>query len=172
MPSGLAMHCHHDILFEWVWDFDERVADIKANKPEEEQELRLRLFKMVPAKLMPGYGSGLLAAVDKALAVVDKALAALDRAWAASDKAGVAYDKARVAYETARAAYYKAGAAYDKAGTALDRAWAAFNEARAAYDKVWAAYSEKYAKELDTLHEKLCPNCPWDGETIFPSPPN
>ena len=33
--------------------------------------------------------------------------------------------------------------------------------------KAWQTYEHKYAKELAELHEKLFPDCPWDGFTIF-----
>ena len=56
----------------------------------------------------------------------------------------------------ARAACLKAGAAYDKARAAYDKAWAAYDKARAAY-----------LPEIEALHAKECPNCPWDGKTIF-----
>ncbi len=43
-------------------------------------------------------------------------------------------------------------------------AWAAYDKARAAYDKA----RENHREELEALHAKECPNCPWDGKTIFP----
>ncbi len=95
--SGLAFHCHHDVLLEYVYDYDERVRFIKENKPEKEQELRLRLFQMIPDEFIPGRDSP---------------------EWAAYDKAGAAYDKAN-------------------------------------------------RKELEALHLSLCPDCPWNGRTIF-----
>lgn len=51
--SGLAFHCHHDELFEWVTDYQERVDYIEKRKPQSEQELRLRLFKMIPEDRIP-----------------------------------------------------------------------------------------------------------------------
>ena len=78
-------------------------------------------------------------------------------AWAACDKAWAACDKAWAACDKARAAYDKAWAAYDKAGAAYDKAWAACN-----------AVLQKYADELEALHAAQCPDCPWDGKTIFP----
>ena len=81
---------------------------------------------------------------------VDKAGAALVKARAALDKARVAYVKAWVAYVKARVAYVKAGADVDKALAALDKAIA---------DNLPA---------IMALHDKECPNCPWDGKTIFP----
>ena len=139
VKSGLAFHVHHDKLYEWCWGYDERVACIKSCKPEREQELRLRLFKIIPSDRMPGLESA---------------------EWAAYDKARAAYDKAWAAYDKAWAAYVKAWAAYDKA-------WAAYVKARAAYDKAGAAYEKAYSQELEVLHKELCPDCPFDGRTIF-----
>lgn len=130
--KGLAFHCHHYELVEYVHDYDERVKFIKENKPKGEQELRLRLFKMIPEELIPGKDS---------------------KEYDAYRKAGDAYVKARDAYRKARDAYYKVWVAYDKA-------WDAF-------DKAWDAYQKKYRKELEKLHSKLCPDCPFDGHTIF-----
>lgn len=116
-----AFHCHHDVLAEWCWDYDGRVRAIKRDKPTEEQELRLRLFKLIPIDRVP---SDLL-------------------------KAGEAYYKAVKAFDKAREAYDKAGKAYYKARGAFDKA-------------VFTALPL-----LEELHRELCPNCPWDGKTIF-----
>lgn len=48
--SGLSIHCHHDVLVEYCYDYDERVASIKKEKPKNEQEIRLRVFKILPKK--------------------------------------------------------------------------------------------------------------------------
>jgi len=85
-------HVHHDLLFEWCYDYDERVKYITDHKPIEEQPTRLRLFQ--PVQNVPG---GL---------------------------------------NKAREAYHKAGEAYDP--------------------------------EMKALHSIECPNCPWDGVSIFP----
>lgn len=97
MKSGIAFHCHHDKLFEYVYDYDERVKYIKESKPKNEVDLRLRLFKMIPEDLLPGRES-------------------------------IKWKK---------------------------------------YIKAWRAYIQKYEKDFITLHEKLCPECPWNGESIF-----
>ncbi len=34
-------------------------------------------------------------------------------------------------------------------------------------DEIWEAYDKAYQQQLVALHVELCPNCPWDGETIF-----
>ena len=129
--KGLAFHCHHDELVEYCHDYDERVRFIEVNKPKDEQELRLRLFKLIPDDLVPGKDS---------------------KEYAASAKAWEAYGKAR-------ATYGKAWEAYEKAWVASAKAWEAYLARE--------AYLAKYGQELDALHEKLCPDCTWDGETIF-----
>ncbi len=58
----------------------------------------------------------------------------------------------------------------DRLPPELDKAWEAYDKAREACDKAWEAYDkarEAYMPELIKLHEELCPNCPWDGKTIF-----
>ena len=144
--SGLAHCCHHDRHWEYCYDYDERVKFIKEHKPKSEQELRLKLFFIVPDKLVPGKDS---------------------EEWEACVKAREAYVKAREAYYKAWEAYVKAREACDKAREAYDKAWEACVKAREAYVKAREAYFKKYSKELDELCHKLCPDCTWNGETIF-----
>ncbi len=99
--EGLAFHCHHGTLFEYCHDYQERVDYIKNRKPKNEQELRLRLFKMIPDELLP-------------------------------------------------------------------KGWEKVDKAIGAYNKAWDAYVAKSQKELQELHARLCPDCTWNGETIFP----
>ena len=120
--SGFAFHSYHDILIEYVTDYDKRVEIIKRNKPPEEQALRLRLFRLIPEDRLP---TELI-------------------------KEGVAYGKAKDAYGKAKDAYGKARDAYNKA-------WDAYVKAKDACEP-----------EINKLHEELCPNCPFDGKTIFP----
>ena len=109
--KGIAFHCHHSILLDYVHDYQERVDYIKNHKPKDEQELRLRLFKMIPEDRLP-----------------KKGLAAYDKAWDAYIKAGDAYDKARDAYNKAWATCVKAGDAYIKARDAYNKAWATYGK--------------------------------------------
>ncbi len=46
--KGFAIHCHHDILVEYCYDYQERVKAIKETKPKNEQAIRLKLFKILP----------------------------------------------------------------------------------------------------------------------------
>ena len=134
--SGLAFHCHHDALIEYVYDYAGRVESIKLYKPKEEQELRLKLFQMIPLDRLPQKGLK-------------------------------AYDKAREAYYKTREAYYKARESSDKTREAYDKAREASDKAWEASDKVWEAYYKANEKEIEKLHKELCPDCPWDGKTIF-----
>lgn len=120
--SGFAFHVHHDVLFEYCTDYEERVNYIKANKSADEVDLRLRLFKLIPTKRLPSI---------------------LKEAEEAFNEAGKAYDEAEEAFYEAEEAFYEA--------------WEAFDEA-------WEAYET----QIIQLHKELCPDCPWDGKTIFP----
>src|SRR3990167_6773417 len=45
--SGMAVHCHHKILFEYCYNYQERVDYINQHKPENERKVRLERFKML-----------------------------------------------------------------------------------------------------------------------------
>ena len=96
MTMSILMHGHHaDNLFTVGRELDERIAQIKAEKPAAEQALRLALIQDVTA-LLPQ---------TKAWAALAKAEAAYVEAWAAYVEARAALDKARAALDKARAAY-------------------------------------------------------------------
>ncbi len=117
MQIKLAFHCHHGELVEPVYDYQKRVDYIKQYKPKDEQELRLKLFRLIPEDRIPGQDS-----VE----------------WEASNKAWEASNKAREASN------------YGKL-----------------FIKAWGVYILKYQAQLEALHKELCPDCPWDGKTIF-----
>ena len=50
-------------------------------------------------------------------------------------------------------------------GEAYDKAWVASGKTWAAYDKALSQHKD----EIEALHAKECPDCPWDGQTIFPN---
>ena len=151
VEAGFAFHVHHDILMEFCWDYDLRVTEIKRNKPKNERKLRLRLLQRVPDTRLP---LALVRAKDACI----EAEAASNKARDACIKAEDAYKKARDAYsKTARDARNKA---YDASVKAMD----AYNKAKDACIKAM----DTYKPEMEKLHQELCPNCPWDGKTIFP----
>src|SRR3990170_3104268 len=135
-------HIHHEVLLEWSDDIQERIDFIQAEKPKHEVEIRLRLLKPVQGALPPK----------------------LVKAGDARGKAEDANAKAWDAYVKARDAYVKAGDARDKAKAAYDKAWDAFGKDWDAYRKA----DDKYLPQIEALHALECPDCPWDGFTIFP----
>ena len=152
--SGFYWHVHHDVLFEYCYNYDERVNFIKANKPKKEIPVRLNLMQPVKGKLPEE--------VVKTRKACGKAQEAFDKAWEAYGKASEAYDKAWEAYGKARDAYVKASEAYYKAREA-------YGKAREVYDKAWDAYEkalENNRDYLNKLHSKECPDCCWDGRKL------
>ena len=67
----------------------------------------------------------------------------------------------------AEAVHGQAWATYDRAKAAYDQAWATYDRAKAAYDQAYRAY----LPAIEALHAQECPECPWDGCTIFPEKP-
>ena len=62
-----------------------------------------------------------------------------------------------------------------------NRLWAERERLRAEANRLWDEADwlwddadrllTAHAADLDALHAAQCPDCPWDGETIFPHPP-
>ena len=99
IKSGLSIHCHHNILVEHCYNYDERVEAIKRDKPQNEQEIRLRLFKLLPKEAieeLPTAWRKAYAEWHKACVEWDKADAEWDRAWVEWHKTCVEWRKARV----------------------------------------------------------------------------
>jgi len=70
-------------------------------------------------------------------------------------------------------AYVDAAKVHKKASdlNAPDRFWDVYIEACEGYDLAREAYYQALIDNMPAvleLHTKECPNCPWDGETIFP----
>lgn len=103
---GLAFHCHHDELIEYIPSinaFKGRQDHIKWRKRRSEVKLRLRLFKMIPLERMPQEG------LEEFMGNLENGLL-----WKDTE------------------------------------------------------YYEKNKEFVEALHKELCPDCPWNGETIFP----
>ena len=134
-------HIHHDVLVEPATEpIENRIEYIEEYKPPEERELRLRLLRPVQGVLPK---EALLA--------------------------GDVYDKACDAYTKAESHYRKILRS-DDTEIALDTAHKRLNRAIAMTHTAWSAYLKATDKvpAIEALHAKECPNCPWDGETIFP----
>jgi hypothetical protein len=134
--SGLAMHVHHNILFEYCWDYNERVGVIKRNKPKNEQKTRLKLFKMLPDE-----------AINEMPEPVKKAYANRRKAYADCKKAYTNCKKAYTNWKKANADWKKANADWEKATTDLQKATANW-------------------KDKEAWHTKWCGCQEWDGKEI------
>jgi len=138
--AGFYWHVHHDMLLEWCYDLEERIDYIKKLKPADEVETRLKWMQPVEGKLPK--------------AVIE---------------AGKAYCKAREVYRKAGETYWEAcyaeekvGEAYGKAREAYRKAWKPYCKAREPYHKALRDHKD----EVEALHDKEHPDCPWDGKTL------
>jgi hypothetical protein len=171
--GDMVWHLHHEILCEPLTEpFENRVAYIKAEKPKHEVATRLRLMKPVKDQRTAKEADAVRAKVySEAHAVRDKvyseAHAVRDKAYS---EAYAVWAKALSAADAVRAkALSEAHAVRDKTYSEADAAWdKAYSEADAAWDKAYSEADAVWDKALGPLHAKECPNCPWDGRTIFP----
>jgi len=88
--SGMFWHIHHDVLYEWTNDIQERIDYIRKEKPQDEIKTRLRLMKPIKGNLPDEF---------------DKAQEAYVKAWEAYVKASEAYVKASEAHDKAWEAF-------------------------------------------------------------------
>ena len=152
IKSGLAIHCHHDILIEHCYDYDERVRVIKRDKLQNEQETRLRLFKLLPKK-----------AIDELPAEVRKAYAEWRKAYAEWCKAYAEWRKATAEVRKAYAEVRKAYAEWCKAYAEWCKAYAEWCKATA---EVRKAYAECRKADQEAWHKKWCGCKEWNGKEI------
>ena len=168
MPLEFAWHLHHDVMVEALTEpIEVRAAFIEKYKPSEEVPLRLRLLKKVQGALP--------AEVVQAEEARDQAREACAQAREACVQTGEARDQAREAcVQTGEArdqgeAYFQAREARDQ-GEAYDQASKAYFQAREAYNRAGGACvqaRDACTPAIAALHAQECPDCPWDGRTIF-----
>ena len=148
-PSKWGWHIHHEILCEErLYPIEERIAYILTSKAPKERALRLRLLRpVIDDAMVPIWKT-----YDDAMAAIQKTYA---DAMAAIQKT---YDDAIApiwkTYDDARAAIQKT---YDDAMAAIQKT----------YDDAMAAIWKTYADAMAAIHARECPNCPWDGKSIF-----
>ena len=64
----------------------------------------------------------------------------------------------------------EAGAIYDEAAAIRNEAFTTYDKARVIYDKALTTFDQVInacLPEILALHATECPDCPWDGESIF-----
>ena len=138
--QGMCFHAHHDILCEFCYDYQGRVDYINRYKPANERELRLRLFKITQGKLP----KDLIEVCQKC----EDARQEHSKAWRKYAKA---------CNEACQEPVYR-GAWQER-----DEAWQKYEESCQKRDEA----IHKHKEVIGALHEKECPDCPWDGKTIF-----
>src|SRR3990167_818932 len=150
---GFAIHCHHDILVERCYNYDERVEYIKKNKLENELKIRLRLFKILPKKSEKDIPERYL----KAYAEWEKAYAEWNKAHAEWKKADDELEKADAEWEKAYVELEKAYAEWKKADDELEKAYAEWKKA----DDEWPQESK------DAFHKRWCGCKDWNGKKLI-----
>ena len=160
---GIAFHFHHDILAEWCFDCNRRVEEIKQFKPKREQSLRLRVFRLIPADRLPSKLKTAYEIYDQAEKAYIRAWEVYDKAWEARARARKARDRAGKTCGRAEKVYAKAWEAHNKVYEACEKAEETHNKA----EKACIRTLEACMPQLERLHKELCPDCPWNGQTIF-----
>ena len=170
--GSLVLHCHHEVLSERLSESaGNRIAYILDHKPRNERALRLRLFRPVSQDAINRSADRQKAYADcqKADADRQKAYADLQKAYADRQKADADRQKAYADWQKAYADRQKAYADRQKADADRQKADADCQKADADRQKAYADL-RKACVELGTLvHLDVCKDCPWDGQTIFPS---
>ena len=111
--KGFAIHCHHSVLVEYCYDYDERVNAIKATKPKNEIKTRLRLFKILPEE-----------ALKDITVRFQKAYAERRKAYAEWQKPDAEWRKAYAEWQKADAEWRKAYAEWsDEDKDAFHKKW-------------------------------------------------
>ena len=145
VPVGVpCWHIHHDELLEWsIEPLEQRAAFIREHKPAHEIPVRLQFLAPVRGALPE--------AVVEARRVYNEARRALNEAVADH----------HVKMERAYAEVGRLGEVVVGPFVEVKRACA---EARRAYNEAVVDHRD----EIKALHRSECPDCPWDGKTIFP----
>ena len=154
--QGFSIHCHHNILVEWCYDYDEIVEAIKKTKAENEQETRLKLFKILPDEALKEIPQSIIKAYTewyKASAEWEKAYAEWQKAYAEWKEESAEWNKAPAEWYKASAEWYKASAEWKKASAEWQK-----------------AYDEWSIEDKNNFHQKWCGCKEWDGkEIVFPN---
>jgi hypothetical protein len=178
-------HYHHaDYLVEFPDETEaSRREFIEAHKDRGERALRLRLLKPVKGELPSALRvarakwqaadaeyQATRAKYKAAHAKWRAAYAEWEAAGAKYQTAGAKCQAAIAKYRAAQAKYQATRAEYKAAHAKWRAAYAEWEAADAKYQAAWAEWEDAYRDNLaaiEALHKIECPDCPWNGETIF-----
>lgn len=168
-----VVHCHHDVLGESLIEKAERrIAYILNNKPQQEQALRLRLFRPVFKEILVSLGDE----IKKAGTRRQKAYTECRKANTEQEKADVKREKADVKREKADTRLQKANTVRERveAKREKEKVYAEWRKADTEWFKAYQKWKKAEARqtkadaELSALiHPHICKDCSWDGKTIF-----
>jgi hypothetical protein len=126
-------------LWEWLTEpIENRIEYIKYWKPEHEVPTRLRLLKIIPS-----YRIRPLIEARKAYEMAEQS--------------------AKKTYDSTLQGFAKSDTEWD---TIVNTAERAYELTVASALDAWDAVRRSF--DMEALHRELCPDCPWDGQTIFP----
>ena len=135
----LAWHIHHEILVELLTEpIEERLRCIDTEKAKCEPSWKIERRKRL---LKPVMGP-LSEKIEKA-----------NQEWEKADKEG---EKANQKRKKAYQEWAKADKEWEKA----------YQKRKKAYQE-WEKVLGEHQVEIEALHKVECPDCPWDGKTIF-----
>ncbi len=166
--TGLAHLCHHDQHYEWCTDYESRVQCLKNSKPYHEVPIRLKYFQIIPVEMMSSEFRTVLAKVYTMQAESNTMWA---KVYTMRAKANTMWAKADTMWTESDTMWAKADTMRAKADTMRDEAdamWTESNTMRAKANTMWDEAILTFSSELDVIHTKLFPDCPWDGKTMFP----
>ena len=169
----LVAHMGHDAPWLQIKTRQEvkyRIAYIKAEKPERERPLRLKLLKIVKNPLPPKLAEAEAAWVkshearEKAHEARVNAHEARVNAHEARVNAHEAWVKSHEARVNAYAAWVNAYAAWVNADVAREKAYVAWEKADAVREKAYVAWAKAIiSHEGVAFHKKVC-ECAWTPE--------
>jgi hypothetical protein len=179
MVMKFYWHINHDVLFGCSDNIQQRVEFIKGYKPEEEIPIRLRLLREIKGQLPWRLVDALLLCEDIKIIFqhIDRAAGV---AWSSFQQPRQYLVAQRVAHllscppDSMLVERILEGSEVPGVPTVAEihsDLAAVLKKARDAHIAAWEHYQSvlhDYAEEIDALHRAECPNCPWNGKTIFP----
>ena len=150
--NGFSIHCHHNRLVEYCYDYQGRVGYIKREKPKSEQKIRLKVFKLLP---------------PEAIKEIPTRLQEAGRQWERAswqwEEAGRQWHEASLQWIEAVKQWHEASGQWHEAG----RQWEEADRQREEASKQWQEASNQWPQPAqDAFHNKWCGCKWWDGAKL------